>query len=271
VQYLLQGIDWSGLDPTAKRIKFGVHSQDAGYVLPIFLSPDHSLGGHRSMVSSHLTGFAQVPGCAKLGDMWDGAHACESDIRRLNVWSADMGVLKISGPGYLPESLNMAAPVHGADAGLMHFETLEGFAQRGYGTPVVCGSSYALSGDWSGHVAFEFSDPILETSLRTSDFMELDIRGAHRKCILHGQDDRRFLTAKGPHMLGDSLPLPCKIDAGIAEQLMESSLNTALSNSSTPRPGRRLRGGEHAFFQKLFRFTGKASMPIAGEEEAPEL
>jgi len=254
VEYLLQGIDWSGLDPTAKRIKFGVNSQDAGYVLPIFLSPDDSLGGHRSMVSSHLKGFAQVPGCTQLGDRWDGAHACESEIRRLNVWSIDLGVLKLSGPGYLTESLNMAAPVHGADAGLMRFESLEGYAQRGYGIPVVSGGNYTVSGNWSGEVAFEFSDPILEFMLRTSDSLNLQINGTHQKCILHGRDDRRFLAAKGPHTLSESLPLPCKIAAG-------PGLDAAALQSSAPGPNRRLRGQEHALLQKLLRFSiGKANM-----------
>merc|ERR1719203_466581 len=211
VQYALQDIDWSGLDATAQRIKFGVHSVHAGYVLPIFLSPDDSLGGYRSMVSKHLQGFEQVSDCTPVDNMWDGAHACQREIRRLNVWSANFGVLKLSGPGYLSETKNSDPPVNGMDAGRMYYETMEGFAEMGYGAPVVSGESYTVSAEaWSGDAAFELSDMRLDTIMGSDATLDLTIKGVQH-CTLHGGDDRRWLSSKGPDMLGAGLPLPCKI------------------------------------------------------------
>lgn len=99
-QVLLHNVDFSGVHEGQRRIKFGVNAYDPGYVLPIFLAKDDSLGGHRAIVSQHLDGFAKIAGCKKLGPEWENGYGCSAAIRRLNIWSKDLGSLKIEGPGY---------------------------------------------------------------------------------------------------------------------------------------------------------------------------
>lgn len=194
------------------------------------------------MVSSHLSGFSEVPGCESLGEVWDGAHGCSAEIRRLNVWSADLGILSLVGPGYLPRSLaTMSAPVHGMDAGLMSYEDNEGFAVKGYGAPVLSGGTYLVSGDWKGDVVFEFSDPILETIMESNDTLNLVINGTDTGCAMHAHDSRRFLSPNGldvPGVLGEGMPAPCKLIAPIPVNLVtDPALGTGSSMEIKNRGG----------------------------------
>ena len=56
----------------------------------------HFVNG-RSIVSQHLNGFLQLPGCEAAGVEWDRGVACSLQVRRLNLWSADLGDLKLKG------------------------------------------------------------------------------------------------------------------------------------------------------------------------------
>lgn len=112
MQYLLSKVDFSKLHAGERKIVFGISTVDLGYVQPIFLAEDESLGGYRSIVSQHLNGFAQLPGCQAISESvfmslhesceaagveWDHGVACSIHIRRLNLWSADLGDLKLKG------------------------------------------------------------------------------------------------------------------------------------------------------------------------------
>jgi len=221
VQYLLRGVDWSGLDEDSKRIRFGVNSEDDGEVLPIFISPDNSLGGHRSMVSQHLKGFESIEGCERQSSVWDSAIACDADIRRLNVWSVDLGVVNISGPGYVSrEEMTMDRPVHGLDGGIMYYETNWGTTAKGYGAPVLLGGNYSLSGHWEGDVFFEVSDPIAQEIMGKPETLSLNVTGSI-DCELLATDAREFMSPKGVTMDAADVPLPCKIISPIRETLIE--------------------------------------------------
>ena len=47
MQYLLKNVDLSKVHAGERKIVFGISSVDLGYVQPIFLAEDDSLGGHR--------------------------------------------------------------------------------------------------------------------------------------------------------------------------------------------------------------------------------
>jgi len=192
-QYLLEGVDFSEVLPGSQLIKFGIHSTAPGEVLPIFVSKDDSLGGYRSMVSSHLNGFGSVSGCSELGSEWSSGYGCSSPIRRLNVWGPDVGDLMLSGPGY-EVSANDASPALGMNAGKMIYESLNG---KAYGTPVLVGAEYTLSGEWQGDMVLDFSDDVLADYFGSpNEQVRLEVEGA--ACTLRASDDRRFLSPKGP-------------------------------------------------------------------------
>ena len=119
VQYLLQSVDFSRLDPIARRVAFGASGGNP--IVPTFSSRDGSLGGVRSLVSPFLNGFAAIPGCnvtAPHGP-WGGAIACAHRVRRLSIWTDDQGNLTLAGPGYdVPP--HDVPPVLSANAGILH-------------------------------------------------------------------------------------------------------------------------------------------------------
>jgi len=191
VQYLLENVDLTGVQGT--RIGFGASSIDAGRVLPVFLSKDNSLGGHRAILSRHLNGFEKVAGCQRLGREWNEAIACPSPVRRLNIWGPNMGDLKLRGAGY-EVSPDDAAPTSGMNAGRMIYEDVNG---HGYGAPVLSGQRYTVEGKWVDGAVLEFSDPLLSKYLGVPDeSVEVEIRGA--KCSVSAADDRRYLWITGP-------------------------------------------------------------------------
>eukprot|EP00933_Yihiella_yeosuensis_P025705 TRINITY_DN19943_c0_g1_i1.p1 TRINITY_DN19943_c0_g1~~TRINITY_DN19943_c0_g1_i1.p1 ORF type:complete len:922 (-),score=111.75 TRINITY_DN19943_c0_g1_i1:29-2410(-) len=161
VQYLMESVNFSGLKAGSKRIAFGVNSVDSGYVLPSFVSKDDSLGGFRSVVSKHLSGFALVDGCTKVGDEWGGGYGCKVAVRRLTIWSSNIGRPQLIGAGY-EDTANYAAPVHGLNAGLLVYDALKG----AYGAQVVAGATYKASGAWRGTEMWEFSDSEFESTFK---------------------------------------------------------------------------------------------------------
>ena len=73
---------------------------------------------------------------------WDHAVACNStSIRRLNLWSADLGEVRIKGAGYDVEP-NNSTVVKGMNAGRLLYEPMHG----GYGAVVALGQNYSLQG-----------------------------------------------------------------------------------------------------------------------------
>jgi len=189
----MHNTSWSGLMEGQKRIQFGVSAASFGYVQPIFLSNDDSLGGFTSMVSQHLNGFKSLPGCEQQGEEWDNAIACDLPIRRLNFWSnSDLGNITLSGPGYDVPS-NFAAPSKGLNAGLMEYEPMH----RGYGLPVIAGRNYSVSGTWHGDVAVEFSDhEVAEFFGIDQDILTLDVINK-TVCDLTSNDPRNFMSPLG--------------------------------------------------------------------------
>jgi len=201
VQYLLQAVNFSGLDPGTKRIKFGIHTHHGpAMVLPVFNSPpgDDSLGGFRSVVSQHLTGFGSIPGCTKTGWTWDMGFGCSAAVRRLNLWSTNMSIVQIIGPGY-EASPNWEWPTSGMNSGMMPYQPTPGTTNGGYGTPVIAGANYSLVGDWRGDVIPEFSDPAASRLFAGDEFVNLSFEvGGDRSCTLRPTDSRQFVGAYGP-------------------------------------------------------------------------
>ncbi|CAK9057639.1 Cell surface hyaluronidase (Cell migration-inducing hyaluronidase 2) (Transmembrane protein 2) [Durusdinium trenchii] len=191
VQYLLSGVDFSKVHPGDKKIVFGISTVDLGYVQPIFLAEDDSLGGYRSMVSKHLNGFAKLPGCQVMGEEWDEAVACGGHVRRLNLWSANLGDLNMYGPGYDVEP-TLTPVVKGMNAGKLLFEPMHG----GYGAVVVVGQNYSLKGDFRGDISTELSDVILAKTFDLEETLHLTI--GNETCKVSVQDDRSWLGVRGP-------------------------------------------------------------------------
>jgi len=224
VQYFLHATNFSRLDPTCKRIQFGAYSMDAGRTMPMFVSDDHSLEGYRSVVSRHLAGFADDLGCQPMGYNWDDALGCDAHVRRFSVRVKDepedpaqqqveedsyvdnllandsavqvqpdvevgmnLGPLNLLGPGYQAEP-NMSSPIFGANAGIMLFENNLNTTSRGYSIPVVVGRNYSISGDWRGHIVFEFSDPPLAKLFGQNETLHISYAG--QECDLVPQAKR---------------------------------------------------------------------------------
>eukprot|EP00931_Biecheleriopsis_adriatica_P067560 TRINITY_DN4167_c0_g1_i1.p1 TRINITY_DN4167_c0_g1~~TRINITY_DN4167_c0_g1_i1.p1 ORF type:complete len:1079 (-),score=142.05 TRINITY_DN4167_c0_g1_i1:102-3338(-) len=199
VQYLLEGVDFSGVTLSNSLIGFGAHAGDEAYVLPMFVSRDSSLGGYRSVVSRHLDGFGQVPGCTKLGVRWNYGYGCNSVIRRFNIWGVDVGILTLSGPGYSVEA-NRSVPIDGRNAGEMQFDV----QHSGYGAPVLEGQRYILTGNFSAastdDLILEFSDDVLANFFGSPESMWLQV--GENSCELHSSGDRSFLMAYGRGYMG---------------------------------------------------------------------
>ena len=82
-----------------------------------------------------------------------------------------MGKLKLKGPGYDSVNANMAYPVLGTNAGILHhdrsdflhngFDKKEDMITTGYGAHVIIGEEYLLEDlQWMGQdIVIEVSDP----------------------------------------------------------------------------------------------------------------
>jgi hypothetical protein len=190
-QYLLEKVDLSSVGP--KKIHFGANSVAAGFVLPVFLSNDNSLGGYKSIVSKHLNGFKDLPECEELGEEWNHAIGCHASIRRLNIWTSnEQDDTMLSGPGYHVEA-NNNDPVFGLNSGLLSYDP----PHKGYGGLVMVGKEYTLStSSWQGTEVFRFSDKAVAEFYNLEDeSISLRINGA--TCELKASDDRLFISPKG--------------------------------------------------------------------------
>ncbi|CAE8721235.1 unnamed protein product, partial [Polarella glacialis] len=192
VQYLFENVDFSRLRADQPKIKFGSSTKGGqAFVLPMFVARDNSLGGFRSIVSGHLNGFGQAPpGCQQLGWEWAGALGCHGLVRRLNLWGPDSGRLQLTGPGYQVPP-NWDFPTEGRNAGELWYDD----RHEGYGSPVVAGQSYSLSGAFQSDMIVEFSDGILADYFGASESVWLEVGGA--TCELKASDDRSFISTMG--------------------------------------------------------------------------
>jgi len=140
----------------------------------------------------HLDGFAKVSGCTKLGEEWDGAYGCSSPVRRLNIWSPDVGDVWITGPGYEAQPTRRR-PVHSMNAGRMGFEHMH----KGYGTPILLGQEYTVTTNnlRRNNAVFELSDPVLANYFGTTEVVILKVDG--ESCGLNASDSRAYIGAKG--------------------------------------------------------------------------
>eukprot|EP00933_Yihiella_yeosuensis_P028748 TRINITY_DN22577_c0_g2_i1.p1 TRINITY_DN22577_c0_g2~~TRINITY_DN22577_c0_g2_i1.p1 ORF type:complete len:1594 (+),score=244.66 TRINITY_DN22577_c0_g2_i1:990-5771(+) len=226
VQYLLSGVDFSQVLPGQKRIKFGVNTVDIGYVQPMFMSDDDSLGGHRTLVSSFLNGFTKVDGCEATNSvLWDNAIGCKVPVRRLNIWAEDLGNLTLKGPGYDVEP-DETSIVRGMNAGNLLFEHMHG----GYGAPVVVGGNYSLNGKLYGDLATELSDVLVEKTFGSDE--EINVSIGDIPCTLSAKDDRSYLGVHGPPP-ETYLPRHCLTAAFQVLQSKISSTTTTTSISTT--------------------------------------
>mmetsp|Transcript_35303 Transcript_35303/g.94015 ORF Transcript_35303/g.94015 Transcript_35303/m.94015 type:complete len:1048 (-) Transcript_35303:226-3369(-) len=233
--YLLEEVDFSQVTEGEPWVRFGVNELDEGArVLPVLTSPDNSLDGFRSIVTGHLDGFGELDGCAPAGARWQHGFGCSYDIRRLNVWGADVGNLQLSGPGYSVQA-NWADPVLGMNSGRMYFSRLH----SGYGAPVIAGETYTISRSLPDHI-FEFSDPLLATRSGVPEALSLTV--GSEACELHASDDRAFLSSSGPaagvsRKCGSTPPPQSPSPASTAAPSVASSPSPApptQSNSTAP-------------------------------------
>lgn len=210
VQYILEDMDWT--ESTANtRLRFG--SSGGNPVTMLYLAKDNSIGGYHALVSYHLDGFGKVPGCMKTGQLWDNAYGCDNTVRvrRLNIWGPDMGVIKLSGPGYNvdpkdPDIWNKQWYA-GSNAGRLHYDgpdAGEKFTRGGYASPVIAGESYTLELSWGGDdVVFEFSDQLAEEYFGTPEVVHLTLitPQGRARCEVRAAADRKFMAKSVPEGL----------------------------------------------------------------------
>ena len=148
------------------RVAFGASGGNP--IVPTFTSFDTSLGGHVSLISPLLDGFASVDGCAATdaAGVWGGATACSHRARRLSLWSAAQGELTLSGPGYAGVASDDSSPVLGANAGVLRHDGLRGAG--GCGGVVLEAHHYALTAPSAAALrAVDFSDPTAAAAVPT--------------------------------------------------------------------------------------------------------
>jgi hypothetical protein len=216
VQNLFENLDTTSVYPNlrdrSKVIGFGSSGGDPVKIL--WLAKDSSLDGYGAIVSGHLNGFAQVPGCTGPLTKWGMGYGCDkgTPIRRLNIFTGtNMGRLTIKGPGYENVASNGADPVFGVNAGSLWWTTpwhdpAGQYTDRGsYAAPVVAGQHYTIQGlEWlpddkqPGDIVIEFSDR--QTSQRLGSAEEsvsltLQTSRGTITCVAAANADRSFFHA----------------------------------------------------------------------------
>ena len=207
VEILMEDVDFSGVLTTIdERVltKFG--SSGGNPVSPIYIAKDDSLGGHRTVVSNFLNGFANVPGCQGPDPTYSG-YVCDDSvkIRRMTIWAPDMGQLKLQGPGY-EVSPDFSDPTMGANGGILaydidqyYYPSISVMQGGGYAANVVIGGTYTLEMlSWKGDIVVEVSDPILANEFQTDPQQEgitLIIKLSDRNsvtCYPNAGESRKF-------------------------------------------------------------------------------
>ena len=146
-----------------------------------------------TVVSQYLDGFAALPGCERLGEGHQYGIACPFSVRRLAIWSdADLGHLRVTGPGFDGQSRDDTSPRFGQNAGWMPYDNLK----KGYAIPLKSGATYHLTTP-SADVTMFFSDPLFGPNgmfPRHADVVTLVINGA-TPCTLSSQDCTLYQTS----------------------------------------------------------------------------
>ena len=181
VQIVLEDVDFTGVITTIdERVltKFG--SNGGNPVSPMYIAKDSSLGGHRTVVSPYLNGFANIPGCHGPDPEYSG-YVCDESvtIRRITIWAPDMGDLQLIGPGY-DVGPDFGDPVHGANGGVLkhdlqhdYYPSMSVMGGGGYASNVIIGESYTLEMlHWVGDIVVEVSEPDLARDFGSSPDQE---------------------------------------------------------------------------------------------------
>eukprot|EP00928_Gymnodinium_smaydae_P064952 TRINITY_DN4816_c0_g2_i1.p1 TRINITY_DN4816_c0_g2~~TRINITY_DN4816_c0_g2_i1.p1 ORF type:complete len:1122 (-),score=90.09 TRINITY_DN4816_c0_g2_i1:315-3596(-) len=201
--YYFEKVDFSKVNDGEPYVKFGVNELDPGArVLPVLTTSDGSLDGFKSIVSQHLNGFGNLPGCSAAGKKWENGYGCDKAMTRINVWGSDAGTLDISGPGY-SVAPDWSEPTKGMNSGKMLYSPLHG----GYGAPVIVGESYSISGNLRGNEVVDFGDKNIVDHLNVDQSLQLNI--GSESCTLKASVDRRFVGSKGQDKNSNVPRQPC--------------------------------------------------------------
>jgi len=169
VQIVLEKVDFSKVIPVkGKTVKTFFNAKEGNALSPMYFSNDGSLGGHQTVVSDLLDGFASVPGCTGSDEAY-GGYVCNSTVtvRRLTIWAPYMEHLLLTGLGY---SAVPNEKVNGSNAGYLHYDFDQSYVRSatkmqggGYAANVVIGQEYTLEGlKWIGEdIIIEVSDPVM--------------------------------------------------------------------------------------------------------------
>ena len=203
VHYLLEDVDFTQVD--GKYVSFG--SSGGNPLAPQYISFDGSLGEEiESALSPQLNGFADTV-CSGSVTEFSGGLACNNKIRRLALWSNNMGNITISGPGY--DNVQPNGEFAGANAGHLifapaHDHKIDDFMlSTGYSAWVQAGQTYTLTNlEWQGDIFFSFSDielPTVEGINPNDEWVDLvlTLNGQTRTCRITAGHDRKWLGHNG--------------------------------------------------------------------------
>jgi len=193
-----------------RHLNFGANAKPPGEVLPVFLARDASLGGFRAVVSGYLNGFERE-GCVPLGAEYDHGFGCPFPVRRFNIWTKDIGPIRLVGPGY-QTAANPVSPALSQNAGFLQYAR----GYNGYGALAIPGKVYRLETNFTPGVLVDFSEWFLpqffgavEESIRvTTDLGECVV---HARSSLHyGRFGPKGSASPGEcrTALGGDLPVP---------------------------------------------------------------
>jgi len=221
VQYLLEEVDFSAVPAGRRHLNFGANAKPPGEVLPVFLAPDTSLGGFRSVVSRHLNGF-ELEGCVPLGTEYDHGLGCPFSVRRLNIWTEDLGSMQILGPGY-KVAANPDSPALGQNAGFLQYAT----GYNGYGALAIPGKTYTLKTNFTPGIHVDFSEWLLpevfgtlDESIRlTTELGECIVRAMDSSGLYYGRFGPSASASQGECLTvlgGVMLPTPSPSPPGAA-------------------------------------------------------
>jgi hypothetical protein len=160
-----------------KKIRFGF--SEGRPQLPIFTSPDNSLGGMKSMANEAQQHLLHLPECSKSDD--DKYHdpiQCSIGVRRLQVWAKDQGTLNLRGP----------------NGGFHHMTYMYGaYGASGYGADVAVGKEYTIELPDPRRAVLEFSDPMF-----AGETLILNIKHMHTgqtvRCVANSNHSRKNLA-----------------------------------------------------------------------------
>ena len=208
VQYLLENVNFA--ETIEPDFSFGA---SRGFPMaPSYIAFDDSLNGYGQAMSEHHNGFGQIEECeANVGTLGGGVGCDRSiKIRRLMIWSENMGSIQVQGKGYNVEPVYDDIS-HGSNAGHLTFADGGGSNQRfnelirsgGYGIYLVVGETYTITGlQYVSDAYFVFSDSELALAsggTLDDEFVDLTLSmgGTTRSCRASAARDRSFVSARG--------------------------------------------------------------------------